>query len=215
MLKDAASAAIYGARAANGVVLITTKRGETGKPVLNYNGYYGVQVPTSNLPRPMNAQEFAENMNRAFTAAGQDAPFDDPAALGEGTDWKDVLMSNGSIQDHQLSISGGSENHKYFVSANYFRNDGIMIETFHERMSFRVNTDNKLSDKWSVGNSLAFTRTSRYDNNSGNRTFIHGAFTEIYQMLPTMPVYNEDGSFAGPTDTRLERRRNAASHSSS
>lgn len=211
VLKDAASAAIYGARAANGVVLITTKRGATGKPVLNYNGYYGVQVPTTNLPRPMNAQEFAENMNRAFTAADQEAPFADPASLGEGTNWKEVLMRNGSIQDHQLSISGGTENHNYFVSANFFRNDGIMIETFHERMSFRVNTDNKLSDKWSVGNSLAFSRTSRYDNGSGNRTFIHGAFTEIYQMLPTMPVYNPDGSFAGPTDTRLERRRNAAS----
>lgn len=211
VLKDAASAAIYGARAANGVVLITTKRGATGKPLLNYNGYYGMQVPTSNLPRPMNAQEFAENMNIAFTAAGQDAPFDDPASLGEGTNWKNVLMRNGRIQDHQLSISGGTENHNYFVSGNFFRNDGIMIETFHERMSFRVNTDNKLSDKWSVGNSLAFSRTSRYDNGSGNRTFIHGAFTEIYQMLPTMPVYNPDGSFAGPTDTRLERRRNAAS----
>ena len=211
VLKDAASAAIYGARAANGVVLITTKRGTTGQPVLSYNGYYGVQVPTTNLPRPMNAREFAENMNQAFTAADQEAPFDDPASLGEGTNWKDVLMGNGSIQDHQLSISGGTANHNYFVSANYFNNDGIMLETFHRRFSFRVNTDNKLSDRWSVGNSLAFSRTSRYDNGSGNRTFIHGAFTNIYQMLPTQPVYNPDGSFAGPTDTRLERRRNAAS----
>ena len=211
VLKDAASAAIYGARAANGVVLITTKRGKSGQPTLNYNGYYGLQIPTTNLPRAMNASEFAENMNRAFTAAGQDAPFDNPSALGEGTNWKNVLMRNGNIQDHQLSLSGGNEKHNYFVSANYFNNQGIMIETFHERMSFRVNTDNKLSDKWSVGNSLAFSRTSRYDNGSGNRTFIHGAFTEIYQMLPTMPVYNDDGSFAGPTDTRLERRRNAAS----
>ncbi|MEK6481720.1 TonB-dependent receptor [Catalinimonas sp. 4WD22] len=211
VLKDAASAAIYGARAANGVVLITTKRGSTGQPTLSYNGYYGLQVPTTNLPRPLNAQEFAENMNQAFTAAGQDAPFDNPAALGEGTNWKDVLMRNGNIQDHQLSLSGGNEKHNYFVSANYFNNQGIMIETFHERMSFRVNTDNQLSDKWSVGNSLAFSRTSRYDNGSGNRTFIHGSFTEIYQMLPTQPVYNDDGTFAGPTDTRLERRRNAAS----
>lgn len=211
ILKDAASAAIYGARAANGVILITTQRGKVGKPLLNYNGYYGVQMPTSNLPRPMNAQEFAENMNQAFTAAGRGAPFDDPAALGEGTDWLDVMMRNGRIQDHQLSVSGGSENHNYFVSGNYFRNDGIMIETFHERMSFRVNTDNKLSDKWSMGNSLAFSRTSRYDNNTGNRKFITGTFTEIYQMLPTIPVKNPDGSFAGPTDTRLERRRNVVS----
>lgn len=211
VLKDAASAAIYGARAANGVVLITTKRGTSGQPTLSYNGYYGVQVPTTNLPRAMNAREFAENMNRAFTAADQDAPFDNPAALGEGTNWKDVLMQNGSIQDHQLSLSGGNEKHNYFLSANYFDNQGIMIETFHERMSFRVNTDNKLSDQWTVGNSLAFSRTSRYDNGSGNRTFIHGAFTDIYQMLPTMPVYNADGTYAGPTDTRLERRRNAAS----
>lgn len=211
ILKDAASSAIYGTRAANGVVLITTKRGKEGKPMVNYNGYYGVQRPTSNLPRPMNAREFGEHMNEAFTAAGQAAPFDDPAALGEGTDWLDVMMNNGRIQDHQLSVSGGSANHKYFVSGNYFRNDGMMVETYHERMSFRVNTDNKLSDKWSVGNSLAFSRTSRYDNNSGNRTFISGTLTGLYQMLPTIPAYNPDGSFAGPTDTRLERRRNPLS----
>lgn len=211
ILKDAASSAIYGARAANGVVLITTKRGKAGKPMVNYNGYYGVQTPTSNLPRPMNAREFGEHMNQAFTAAGEDAPFDDAAALGEGTNWLDVMMDNGRIQDHQLSVSGGSEDHKYFVSGNFFRNDGMMVETFHERMSFRVNTDNKLSDKWSVGNSLAFSRTSRYDNNSGLRTFISGTMTSIYQMLPTIPAYNPDGSFAGPTDTRLERRRNPLS----
>ncbi len=211
VLKDAASAAIYGARAANGVVIITTKRGNAGKPMLNYNGYYGIQQPTSNLPRAMNAAEFAENMNQAFTAAGQEAPFPDPASLGEGTDWLDELTQTGNIQDHQLSVSGGTQNHKFFASANYFRNKGIMIETFHERLAFRVNTDNNISDKWTVGNSLSFSRTSRYDNGSGNRTFIHGSFNEIYQMLPTMPVYNPDGSFAGPTDTRLERRRNAVS----
>jgi len=208
ILKDAASTAIYGTRAANGVVLITTKRGSEGAPRLNYSGYYGIQQSTSELPRPMNSMEFAENMNRAFTAAGEEAPFPNPSALGEGTNWIDEMFETGQIQDHQVSVSGGSPQNSYYVSGNYFRNDGIMIETFHERISFRVNTDNQIGDKFRVGNSLGYSRTSRYQNGTGNRTFIHGTVTNIYQALPTIPVRNEDGSYGGPTDTRLERREN-------
>ncbi len=208
ILKDAASTAIYGTRAANGVVLITTKRGSEGAPRLNYSGYYGIQQSTSEVPRPMNAMEFAENMNRAFTAAGEEAPFPNPSALGEGTNWIDEMFGTGQIQDHQVSVSGGSPRNSYYVSGNYFRNDGIMIETFHERISFRVNTDNQIGDKFRIGNSLGYSRTSRYQNGTGNRTFIHGTVTNIYQALPTIPVRNEDGSYGGPTDTRLERREN-------
>ncbi len=208
ILKDAASTAIYGTRAANGVVLITTKRGSEGAPRFNYSGYYGIQESTSEVPRPMNAMEFAENMNRAFTAAGEEAPFPNPASLGEGTNWIDEMFETGSIQDHQVSVSGGTAKNSYYVSGNYFRNDGIMIETFLERFSFRVNTDNQIGDKFKIGNSLGYSRISQYQNGTGNRTFIHGTVTNIYQALPTIPVYNDDGTFAGPTDTRLERREN-------
>lgn len=211
ILKDAASTAIYGARAANGVVLITTKRGQSGKPRLEYSAYVGVQEPTGNLPRPMNAMEFAENMNQAFLAAGETPPFPNPASLGEGVNYLDEIIDPGWLTDHQVSISGGSSRNNYYVSMNYFNNDGIMKTTFQERYSFRVNTDNQITDKIKVGNSLMYSRSSQFNNGAGNRTFIHGAFTELYQQLPTQPIYNPDGSFAGPEDTRLERRRNVVS----
>uniref|UniRef100_UPI00359350CE SusC/RagA family TonB-linked outer membrane protein n=1 Tax=Persicitalea sp. TaxID=3100273 RepID=UPI00359350CE len=208
VLKDAASTAIYGARAANGVVLITTKRGSTGKAQISYSGYYGIQNPTRKIPPPMNATQFAENMNRAFTAAGQEAPFPNPQSLGKGTDWMAAGTQQGNVMDHQLSISGGSAKSRYYISTNYFKNDGIMLKTYFERMSLRINTDNQIAKKIKVGNSLMLSRVNQRNNGAGNRTFIHGAFTNLYQGVPTQLIYNEDGSYAGPTDPRLERRGN-------
>ncbi|MEQ8556561.1 MAG: TonB-dependent receptor [Cyclobacteriaceae bacterium] len=216
ILKDAASAAIYGARAANGVVLITTKKGQMGKPTLKYNGYYGIQTPATELVRPMNAMEFAENMNRAFAAAGQPEPFADPAAEGEGTNWIDEVTDVGNITDHQLSISGGTESNKYFVSMNRFENNGIMLETYMKRTSVRVNTENKVTNAITIGNNLMYSRSSQRNNNAGNRTFIHGSWTNLYQSLPTIPVFDDNPAtsstgYAGPTSTVLERRRNQVS----
>ncbi|MGD1893250.1 MAG: SusC/RagA family TonB-linked outer membrane protein [Cyclobacteriaceae bacterium] len=213
ILKDAASTAIYGARAANGVVLITTKRGKSGKPSITYNAYAGIQEPVSQLPPPMNAQQFAENMNTAFAAAGEEEPFPNPASLGEGVNYMDEIISNGFITDHQLAISGGTEFNQYYVSLNYFDNQGIMLETFQRRFSVRANTDNQITKGIKIGNSLMYSRGSRFDNNAGNRTFIHGTFTDLYQALPTQPLFDESTStgYGGPTDTRLERRRNVVS----
>ncbi|MEM9829233.1 MAG: SusC/RagA family TonB-linked outer membrane protein [Bacteroidota bacterium] len=213
ILKDAASTAIYGARAANGVVLITTKRGKSGKPSITYNAYAGIQEPVSQLPRPLNAQEFAENMNTAFAAAGEEPPFPNPASLGEGVNYLDEVISNGFITDHQLSVSGGTEFNQYYISLNYFDNQGIMLETFQRRFSIRANTDNQITKAIKIGNSLMYSRGSRFDNNAGNRTFIHGTFTDLYQALPTQPLFDESTStgYGGPTDTRLERRRNVVS----
>ncbi|MEM9673114.1 MAG: TonB-dependent receptor [Bacteroidota bacterium] len=213
ILKDAASTAIYGARAANGVVLITTKRGKSGKPSITYNAYAGIQEPVSQLPPPMNAQQFAENMNTAFAAAGEEEPFPNPASLGEGVNYMDEVISNGFITDHQLAISGGTEFNQYYVSLNYFDNQGIMLETFQRRFSVRANTDNQITKGIKIGNSLMYSRGSRFDNNAGNRTFIHGTFTDLYQALPTQPLFDESTStgYGGPTDTRLERRRNVVS----
>lgn len=213
ILKDAASAAIYGARAANGVVLITTKRGKSGKPQVNYSAYVGIQKPVSNLTRPLNATEYATYINRAFAEAGEGEPFSDPSSLGEGENYVDEVIGTGYITDHQLSISGGSAKSNYYLSMNYFDNEGVMLETFQRRFSIRANTDHQVSDKIKVGNSLSYSRGSRFDNDAGLRTFIHGAFTSVYQALPTIPLYDETTTtgYGGPTDTRLERRRNPVS----
>lgn len=209
ILKDAASTAIYGARAANGVVLITTKRGSAGKAQISYSSYYGIQGPTRKIPPPMNAAQFGENMNRAFTAAGQEAPFPNLQSLGEGTDWMAAGTQQGKVMDHQLSISGGSAKSRYYISTNYFKNDGIMLKTYFERMSLRINTDNQVAKNIKVGNSLMLSRVNQRNNGAGNRTFIHGAFTSLYQTNPTQSIYNEDGSYAGPTDVRMERTGNS------
>ena len=131
VLKDAASTAIYGARAANGVVLITTKRGSSGKAQVNYSTYVGFQNPTSALPRPLNATDFAENMNAAFTAAKQVAPFADPKSLGAGTNWMDAGIRQGFMTDHQLSISGGSAKNKYYISIPFL---GLTLSTMDSNM---------------------------------------------------------------------------------
>ncbi len=199
VLKDAASTAIYGARAANGVVLITTKRGSSGKAQISYSGYYGIQGPTRKIPPPLNAAQFAENMNRAFTAAGQEAPFANPQSLGEGTDWMTAGTQQGSVMDHQLSISGGSAKSRYYISTNYFKNDGIMLKTYFERMSLRINTDNQIAKKIKVGNSLMLSRVNQRDNGAGNRTFIHGAFTNLYQGRPdTSPSTTKTAPMPAP-----------------
>ncbi len=216
ILKDAASSAIYGARAANGVVLITTKKGKIGKPVMKYSTYYGLQTVASKLARPMNAREFAENMNVAFAAAGEPLPFADPSSLGEGTNWLDEGIGTGTITDHQLSISGGTEFNKYYVSLNYFDNQGVMLRTYQDRVSVRINTDNQVLKGVKIGNTLMYSRSSQYNNNAGNRDFIHGVFTELYQAIPTVPVFDDNletssTGFGGPTDVNLERQRNRIS----
>jgi TonB-linked SusC/RagA family outer membrane protein len=216
ILKDAASAAIYGARAANGVVLITTKKGQTGKPTLTYSGYYGFQEPAKKLTRPMNATEFAENMNVAFAAAGEPEPFANPSAEGIGTDWIDAVTGTGYITDHQMSISGGTEANQYYVSMNYFENEGIMLETYQKRFSVRANTENRITDAITIGNNLMYSRSNQRNNGAGNRTFIHGAWTNLYQGLPTIPIFDNNPEtsstgYAGPTDVNLERRRNQVS----
>ncbi|MDP4680983.1 MAG: SusC/RagA family TonB-linked outer membrane protein, partial [Cyclobacteriaceae bacterium] len=216
ILKDAASSAIYGARAANGVVLITTKKGKTGEPTLRYSSYVGTQKAAIKQLRPMNAREFGEFMNKSFEAAGDPIPFSNPSSLGEGTNWMKEGTRTGTITDHQLSISGGTESSKYYVSLNYFNNQGIMRRTYQNRFSIRVNTDNQINKAIKIGNTLMYSRSSQLNNNAGNRTFIHGAYTGLYQALPTVPVYDDNPEssstgFGGPTDVNLERQRNIIS----
>jgi TonB-linked SusC/RagA family outer membrane protein len=144
VLKDASAAAIYGARAANGVVIITTKRGATGKPQVSYSATFGIQ----NLINPnnfgvLNAKEYAEVVNETVMADGLGAIFGGtntvqypvqyfpaPSTLGAGTDWIDeITHKNAPTQEHQLSVSGGNENHKYYLSLNYLNESGIIINT--------------------------------------------------------------------------------------
>ena len=158
VLKDASATAIYGARGANGVILITTKKGTIGKPVISYNYSYGSQTLNNKLDL-MNGGDYARKSNDY--AATQNGTVNSPitpilpftsaqiAALDAsgGTDWQNEIYRNGTIQNHQITIGGGTENARYFVSGGYMDQEGIVINTAYERFTLRSNLDLKLT-KW-------------------------------------------------------------------
>ena len=160
VLKDAASASIYGARSANGVILVTTKKGLEDQFEVNYNTYYGTQSPWKKLAL-LNATEYATLMNEASVAAGGSILFDDPRSLGEGTDWQSAVFNEGApMQNHELSLSAGSKNSKYFASFGYYDHEGIVSEaqSRYTRFTTRLNSTHKVTPNITFGNSIAYSR---------------------------------------------------------
>ncbi|MEM8565729.1 MAG: TonB-dependent receptor [Bacteroidota bacterium] len=166
ILKDASAAAIYGSRAANGVILITTKRGKFGKPVLNYNGYVGVQTAREG-PDLANSTQYVEILQRMY---GEDLDSDlvpqaaldyvaDPTQF-QDFDWYDRVHENAITHNHNLSVSGGSDIGSYRISAGYRYQDGVTLGTGYERGNVRANSDFYVSDKVSVGLSVALARSN-------------------------------------------------------
>ncbi|GLB49595.1 SusC/RagA family TonB-linked outer membrane protein [Neptunitalea sp. Y10] len=179
ILKDAAAAAIYGSRAANGVVIITTKKGKAGPMKIEAS----TKMSTTTMPRYdlVSKDEFVRLNNMAYDNAGytrQDLNLD------VNTDWQDVAFRTGFIQDHNVSFSGGGENSSYFVSANYFGNRGTVISTDFERMSFRVNTSGT-KGIFTIGENVALSN-SKTDEMSGN------PLIDVYRLLPTIPIYDNE-----------------------
>ena len=169
VLKDAASAAVYGARAADGVVLVTTKSGKEGKTVVNYDFSYGIQNPWRK-PSVLNATEYAIMMNEGMLNAGSAPIYDDPYSLGEGTDWVDAIFDkNAPIVKHDLNISGGNSRINYSISGGYLSTQGTIGgrfgQSYYDRMTLRENIGVTLFDKsaernWlnklTIGNQISF-----------------------------------------------------------
>ncbi|GAB3547391.1 SusC/RagA family TonB-linked outer membrane protein [Spirosoma fluminis] len=197
VLKDASSTAIYGSRGANGVVIITTKRGKAGKSTINFDTYYGVQQVRRKYP-VLNGREYAQFVNDANTNEGRAAVYsqDQVNAFGEGTDWQDQIFQSAPIQNYQLSISGGDERTQYAIGGGYFKQDGIVVNSNFDRYSFRINLDRKLTNKIKIGNSLTVNRTvsnqSRTDGDLGSAGLVTMA---ALQFPPILPVYNPDGTY--------------------
>ncbi|HEY5747917.1 MAG TPA: SusC/RagA family TonB-linked outer membrane protein [Chryseolinea sp.] len=204
VLKDASASAIYGARAGNGVVIITTKRGKSGAPRLSYEGYYGVQTVAKTLDI-MDASEYAAYSNDARTAAalGTNPKFSNPASLGKGTDWQNAIFRSAPIQNHQLTLSGGSDNSQYYISAGYMKQDGIILGSSFSRYSLRLNLDNKVTSWLKIGNSLTLSRSFNQSltNNNGDR--YAGIVAQALRRSPTLGIRNADGSWAGPDNSDL------------
>lgn len=218
VLKDASATAIYGSRGANGVVLITTKRGKAGKTRIDYDGYYGIQKPLRNLDI-MNGAEFAEFVREAYRNKANnkyDSPTPnqaedkkngifgkDPYVMESvmsgydengnynpsnvrSFDWIDAVMRTGNIQNHQLTVSGGSDKTKVMFSGAYYSNEGIMRDKDYERFSLRTNVDHEITKFLKIGTSTMYSRV--IENNSGN------LYERARNMTPLASPYAEDGS---------------------
>ncbi|RMG57695.1 MAG: TonB-dependent receptor, partial [Bacteroidetes bacterium] len=194
ILKDASAAAIYGARAANGVVIITTKRGRSGAAKVSFDSYVGVQEAWR-VPEFLNAEEFATIANEAYENADLDPnpEWANPASLGEGTDWLGQMYRRGVIQDYNVGIRGGTDRTQASVSLGYFNQEGILIESGFERFSMRTNIDFQANDKLRFG----VSSTSSFSEQQIIRTnnFANGAYNIAMMMYPTIEL---DGFVDGP-----------------
>jgi len=191
VLKDASATAIYGSRGANGVIIITTKHGTGGKSQLNFNYSYGVQTAT-NVPKMLNAGQFATLHNEMLGNAGisQNPEFTDPSSLGAGTDWLGAFFRTAPMQNYSLNYSGGSDKSTYYVSGNYFTQDGIVLNTGFKRFTFQLNTDNKITSYLRFGNNLTLNHDIKTNGNY--------SISNAMLALPTQPIYHDDGTYTGP-----------------
>lgn len=201
VLKDASATAIYGSRGSNGVVLITTKRGNVGKTVVSVDSYYGINEELGRID-VFNGPEFAEFKRESRRATGRypegpatteaDAKIFEPVeiegiALGRSTDYPAGLLRTGNIQSHQVGVSGGSDKTTFFVSANYFKDVGIIYNQDFTRFTFRVNLDHAINSKIKIGTSTLFTRS---DRNGENFNPMGGALAEN----PLGKPYDDEGN---------------------
>ena len=201
VLKDASATAIYGVRAANGVVIITTKRGKAGAASVTVDGYRGFQQVWRQLSL-LTAEQYAVINNESLIAKGDpiNPKYLNPAALGAGTNWqKAVFRPTAVIQSYTLAASGGSDKARYAVSSGYFQQDGTLNGSTFERFTIRANGDVSLNKYMKVGNSLAVTHQEDRQLNTGNDEF--GVLNNVLQLPPTIPVFNPDGSWYEPTAT--------------
>lgn len=192
VLKDAASAAIYGARAANGVVLITTKSGSEGTSSVSYESYYGVQNAARQLDM-LNADQYRALMNEGARNAGLTEPFDlDEIAL-HNTNWQDALfVPNAPIQNHQISLTGGNKKSTYTSSLSYFSQEGIIggSKSQFDRYTGRLNSRHEITDWFRFGNNLAYTHLVK--RGIGTNQSFNGAFSSALNMDPLTPLYETD-----------------------
>ncbi len=199
VLKDASATAIYGARGSNGVVLITTKQGLKDTQLeINYNLTTGIQNASKTLDL-MNTQEYMAFYNALSLDRGVAAPFSQEFmnTIGSGTDWQDEILRSALMQEHRLSFSGGSSDTQYYLSLNYFDQEGIVIDSGFERITGRVNLTHSIGGKLKVGINFSNSLLSEDLIPSGTGTNRDaGVIATAIQLPPTMPIYDDNGDYA-------------------
>jgi TonB-dependent starch-binding outer membrane protein SusC len=196
VLKDASAQAIYGSQAANGVVIITTKKGRQGEGKLNYDTYYGWQEVQKKLDM-MDLREFAAYQNTVTVEAGlqPSLEFTDPSVLGRGTNWQDAIFQRGLVQNHQLSFSGGQNKTTYYVSGNYFTQRGILIGSNFKRYSIRFNLDQQVKTWLRAGITTNASKSTQKITLADEQD---GTVTQALVQSPLIPIRNLDNSWGGP-----------------
>lgn len=195
VLKDASATAIYGSRGANGVVLITTRRGKAGKTVIEYDGYYGIQK-IRKTPNLMNAQETMRVANEKAAEMGNPAEYSEAELTSNiNTNWFKLATRNAVVHNHNINISGGNENTKISLSGNYFAQDGALRKTDFDRYTVRLNVDKQFGDKFKAGASMygsrSFSEYKTYDGNIVPSNVLYG----VLFTSPAIPAYNADGTY--------------------
>lgn len=191
ILKDASATSIYGARAANGVVIITTKRGSNSKPIVRFSSYYGVDRAIKE-PELVTGSQYEMLRNEAAVNNGGAPLYADPSSA-INTDWAGTVFRNGSVRNYDLDISGGNDAVRYAVSGSNFQQEGVVNPENFERNSGRINLDIDVSEKVKVGTSTTFSNSKR--NRARNNDNITGVLGGVYFLPSNIPVYQPDGSY--------------------
>lgn len=193
VLKDAASASIYGTRAATGVILVTTKKGKKGKINVTYNTFTGVSAPTKTL-KLLNATQYGALMNEKSVAAGGNVIFPDLSVLGTGTDWqKQVFNTSAKRYNHELSFSGGNDVSNFYVSFGLQDQEGIVAKDISNftKKNFRINSNHKISKIFSFGQTIAYTHQKQVGIGNQNNEF-GGVLSSAINLDPTTPLVVTD-----------------------
>ena len=193
VLKDASSTAIYGIRAANGVIIITTKHGKKGKPVVTYSDYFGWQAVTNQV-QMANATEYATAINELYADNGVTPAFSsNPAQYGTGTNWYDQILRNAPVSNNQIGISGGTDKYTYNVSFAYLDQDGIVKTNNYQKYTVHIANDYTPIKNLKFGFSANILSSNSRDVNGS-------IFHQLYTAAPIVPVFYADGKYGDPAD---------------
>ena len=200
ILKDAAATSIYGSRGANGVIIVTTKRGSEGRNDVTVNAYVGVQQIAKRLEM-LNAREYAVMLNQQDVLSNQEPSIENPSVYGKGTDWQDEILRLAFMQNYQVAASGGNKDGRYYLSLSMFDQDGVIKNSGIRRYQTRLNLDRKMRHNINIGANFQYSYTQREPNLVSLGGFDYQS--SALATPPTMNIYNEDGSYASDSPSRV------------
>jgi TonB-linked SusC/RagA family outer membrane protein len=197
VLKDASSTALYGSRAANGVIMVTTKRAKQGKTSIDVAANYGLQsVPERGRPKMMDGTEFAQFKKESYEDLGLPVPsvFQNPSQYGKGYDYFDAILRTATIQDYSVSLSAGKDNFSTNAVVGLFNQEGVILNSTYQRFSLRLNNEFKITDKIKAGFNVAPTYTKDNTPSTDGQFWAGGIVTNSLLVWPIVPYINPDGT---------------------